>query len=73
MTGKCESHRGEIDPDWVDRRDREQPPRLASAVVDPMDGPARRTVYPPDVDDIDLMTRWITARDQDFVDAGELR
>ncbi|ELZ17125.1 MULTISPECIES: DUF7511 domain-containing protein [Natrinema] len=73
MTGECEPHRGETDPDWVDRRDRDQPPQLASAVVDPVDGPAQRTIYPPDVAPVVQMERWITARDQDFVDSGEWR
>jgi hypothetical protein len=73
MTGECESHRRETDPDWVVSRDCAQPPQLASTVVKSEDGPPRRTIYPSDVDEISLMAQWLTADETDFVDLGEWR
>ena len=70
MTSECESHRRETDPDWVISRDCDQPPQLASAVVDSEHGPTRRTIYPSDVDEISLMAQWLTADETGFVDLG---
>jgi hypothetical protein len=46
---------------------------LAAEVVDDGDGPAECTLYSTGVDDMTLMTQWITARGDAFVNLDSMR
>jgi len=71
MATEFDSHLHEIGMERISCRDR--PPRLTSVVVDLMDRPTQRTIYPTDVAPVVQIERWITTRNQDFVDIGECR
>lgn len=55
-------------PDWVTERTR---PRLASAVVELDHGPDRCTIYPAEAPESELVTHWITATGDSFVDLSD--
>jgi hypothetical protein len=55
-------------PDWVTERPR---PRLASAVVELDRGPDRCTIYPVEAPESELVTNWITATGDSFVDLAD--
>jgi hypothetical protein len=46
---------------------------LGSEVVQYEEEPDRRTLFPVDVDEDDLLTHWLTANDGSFVDLREFR
>jgi|GEM_PF-1604189 len=46
---------------------------LRSQVVEYDESPDRRTVFPADADEDDLLTHWFTADDRSFVDLRDLR
>ncbi len=46
---------------------------LQSQVVEYDESPDRRTVFPADADEDDLLTHWFTADDTSFVDLRDLR
>jgi hypothetical protein len=46
---------------------------LGATVVHNEETPDRRTIYPADADDDTLLTHWLTANDESFVDLRDLR
>lgn len=55
-------------PDWVAEHRR---PELASAVVEFDRGPDRCTIYPAGAPESELVTNWITATGDSFVDLAD--
>jgi hypothetical protein len=48
-------------------------PALAAEVVVSQDRPAECTLFPPEADDFERMTTWITAREGSFVSLDDVR
>ena len=49
------------------------PPPLHGVLLRRRRRPDEYTVYPPALDDVDLLTTWMTAREGSFVDLAEMR
>lgn len=56
-----------------ERSDTDERESLRAAVVHNDDDPDRRTVYPADADEDELLTHWLTANENSFVNLRELR
>lgn len=48
-------------------------PRLGATLTTDDDGALRCTIHPPDVPADEVTTRWLTAEQGSFVDAGAMR
>ncbi len=58
----------------VHRSDSEEPPvELEHVTVENDDAPDECAIFPRDADGAVLTTTWISARDEGFVDLGEMR
>lgn len=56
-----------------DRTDGTDHPDECAAIVESVDGTEECTLFPRDASDVDLLSRWITARGDAFVSLESMR